>query len=430
MLEDGIRRWNPWWADSGSAAALSGVDREITSRIMAATGMPHVKDVIGVRRSGKTTAMYQVVRLLITGKAEPKDVVFLNFDDPEISASPFEDIQKALARINPEIKFLFVDEVQQKQGWEAWVRVIYDKKAFSQIFVTGSSASLLSRDLGRILTGRHLTFVVFPFSFREVLRFSGWSRFDADFLLYNKNRILHHFSEYVRNGGCPEALGRTDAERKIILTNAYVDILARDICARYGVSLGGVEKVSYHLLSNVAKEFSYRSVSRATGLNFATVEKYVDFLRESFLLLTLDFFSYKTKVRFRQNRKAYCIDTGLRNAVSFAFSEDIGRLAENAVLVELKRRGKEVYYWKDKSGREIDFLVREDLKVKELVQVCWDVGKSSTKKREVEGLLAGCSEFKLTAGIVLTEDAEGEEKIGGITVKYVPLWKWLLGIVP
>src|SRR3989338_2857147 len=275
MLEEGVRGWNPWWADAGSVAALTGVDREIVKGILAAVSLPHVKDIIGVRRSGKTTAMYQVVKLLISGGVAPKDIVFLNFDDPEINASSFEDIQKALAKLNPDIKYLFIDEVQQKQGWERWIRVIYDTKVFNQVFVSGSSASLLSVDLGRVLTGRHLTFTVFPFSFREVLRFSGLSRFDSNFLLYNQNRLLHHFSEYVKNGGLPEALGRTDAERKIVLTNVYTDILARDICARFGVSSGGVEKVSYHLLSNVANEFSYRSVSRATGLNFATVEKYV-----------------------------------------------------------------------------------------------------------------------------------------------------------
>ena len=428
MLEEGVRGWNPWWADAGSVAALSGVDREIVKGILAAVSLPHVKDIIGVRRSGKTTAMYQVVKLLISGGVAPKDIVFLNFDDPEINASSFEDIQKALAKLNPDIKYLFIDEVQQKQGWERWIRVIYDTKVFNQVFVSGSSASLLSVDLGRVLTGRHLTFTVFPFSFREVLRFSGLSRFDSNFLLYNQNRLLHHFSEYVKNGGLPEALGRTDAERKIVLTNVYTDILARDICARFGVSSGGVEKVSYHLLSNVANEFSYRSVSRATGLNFATVEKYVGFLRESFLLLTLDFFSYKTKVQFQQNKKAYCIDTGLRNAVSFAFSEDLGRLAENAVLVELRRQGKEVYYWKDKASHEVDFLVREGLKVREMIQVCWNADNPTTKKREIRGLLAGCKEFKLSGGTVLTEDVGGEETIDGITVSYVPLWKWLLGV--
>lgn len=428
MLEDGIRRWNPWWADVGSVAMLSGVAREITPELMAATSLPHVKDVIGVRRSGKTTTMYQVVKSLISEGLRPKDVVFLNFDDPEINASSFENIQKALAKLNLDVKYLFVDEAQQKSGWEAWVRTLYDTKAFSQIFISGSSASLLSKDMGRVLTGRHLTFSVFPFSFREVLRFLGWSKFDADFLAYNRNKLLHHCLEYTRNGGFPETAGKTGAEIKIILTNIYSDILARDICARFGISSEGIEKVSYHLLSNSANEFSYRSVSNATGLNFATVEKYIGFLKESFMLLTLDFFSYKTKVQFRQNKKAYCIDTGLRNAVSFAFSENFGKLAENAVLIELKRRGKDVYYWKDKLGREVDFLVRKGLKVTELIQVCWRMENPNTKKRELKGLLAGCEEFKLGSGIVLTEDEEGEEMINDIKVNYIPLWKWLLTI--
>ncbi len=428
MLEDGIRRWNPWWMERESVIVLSGVGRDILPEILKTVTLSHIKDIIGVRRAGKTTTMYQIVESLLNGGIKPKDVVFLNFDDSEINASSFEDILKSVGKINPDAAYLFVDEIQQKPGWERWVRTLYDTHMFKQIFVSGSSASLLSQDMGRVLTGRHLTFSVFPLSFKEYLKFIGWKKFNIDFLKYHKNKLLYHQEGYIKNGGFPETIGKTDSERKIILTNIYNDILSRDISARFGASYDIVKKISYHLLSNVANEFSYRSIANATGLSVETVEKYLGFLKESFVLLIADFFSYKTKVQFKQNKKVYCIDTGLRNTVSFRFSEDLGRLAENTVFIELKRRGKDVYYWKNKTGREVDILVKDGMKVHELIQVCWNFEDPKTKKRELKGLLSGCEEFKLKKGVLITEDIEKEETIDGIKIKYVPLWKWLLQI--
>jgi len=426
MLEDGIRRWNPWWAEKENINVLCGIRRDILPEILKIIKLPHIKDIIGVRRSGKTTILYQLIKSFLDEKIKPKDIVFLNFDDSEIDASSFEEILTSIGKINPEIKYLFIDEVQQKNDWERWIRTLYDTKKFKQIFVSGSSASLLSQDIGRVLTGRHITFSIFPFSFKEYLKFFEWKNFNIDFLKYNKNKLLHYQEDYIKNGGFPETIGKTDSERKIILTNIYNDVLSRDISSRFGASYDIIKNLSYHLLSNMSNEFSYRSAANSTGLSVETIEKYLDFLKESFMILTIDAFSYKTKVKFKQNKKIYCIDTGLRNAVSFKFSEDLGRTVENVVFIELKRRNKEVYYWKDKTGKEVDFIIKEGLKIKELIQVCWDVNNKKTKEREVKSLLEAMNEFKLKQGIVITEDYENEKKINGKTIIFIPLWKWLL----
>lgn len=428
MLEDSIRRWNPWWAEKDSVIKLSGIKRELFPNILKCLNLRHIKDLIGVRRSGKTTIMYQIIKSLLNKGTNPKDIIFLNFDDPALNEATFDDIAKSIEKISPNAKYMFVDEVQQKSGWEKWIRALYDAGKFNQIFVSGSSASLLSQDIGRVLTGRHLTFVVFPFSFKEVLKFNGWEKFDMDSLEYNKNKLLHYQEEYIKNGGFPETLGKEDSERKIILTNSYNDMLSRDISARFGADYNIIQKISYNLLSNISKEFSYRSIANSAGISVETAEKYLSFLKESFLILTLDFFSYKTKIQFKQNKKSYCIDTGLRNAVSFRFSEDIGKLTENVVFIELKRRGKEAYYWKDKSGKEVDFLVKDGLKVKELIQICWNIEDINTKKREIKGLLAACKDFKLKNGLIITEDKEGEEIMDGNRITYMPLWKWILDL--
>ena len=232
-------------------------------------------------------------------------------------------------------------------------------------------------------------------------------------------------TSYLEGGGFPELVGKNEFERKMILTNYYNDILARDIASRFNASYDIARKISYHLLSNNTQEFSYRSIANAVDVSVETVEKYLEFLKESFMILTLDVFSYKTKVSFKQNKKVYCIDTGLRNAVSFRFSEDIGHLAENLVFIELKRRGKEIFYWKD-NKHEIDFVIKEGLQPSELIQVCWDITNEKTKKREIEGLLEAMDTFKLKQGLILTEDHSETKTFEKKKIYFVPIWKWLL----
>ena len=425
MLENTLRKWNPWWADYKQLENLKGVERIITEEIFETLSLPPIKDLIGIRRSGKTTVLYQIIELLIKNEINPKNIVFLNFDDQEIQMTSFEDLLKEVEKINPDISYIFLDEIQQKRNWEPWLRTLYDTKKYKQIFISGSSASLLTREVGRVLSGRHLTFEIFPFSFKEYLKYKGWENFSDDYLAYNKNKLLHYMKIYLESGGFPEVIDKNEYQQKIILTNLYNDIIARDIAARYNASFEIAHKISYHLLSNNSKEFSYRSVARATEYSVETVEKYIEYLKESFVLFTLDVFSYKTKVQFKRNKKIYSIDTGLRNAVSFKISKDIGRLVENVVFTELKRRKNEFYYWK--TGKvEVDFVIKDGNKPAVCIQVCWDVTNEKTKKREIEGLVKGLEHFKLDRGILITEDLTHEEVIGKKRIIFVPLWKWLI----
>lgn len=427
MLEDSIRKWNPWWAELKELNNLIGEKRSIIENIKETLSITHIKDIIGIRRSGKTTILYQIINLQIKKKIDPKNIVFLNFDDPDIQLTTFDDLIKAIEKINPDISHIFLDEIQQKKNWERWLRTLYDTKKYKQIFISGSSASLLTQDVGRVLSGRHVTFVIFPFSFKEYLKFIGWKDFSDDYLEYNKNKLLHYMKLYIEGGGFPEIINKNEYQRKIILTNVYNDILARDIASRYNASFEIAHKISYHLLSNNGKEFSFRSIANATNLSVETVEKYIEYLKESFILFTLNVFSYKTKVQFKQNKKIYSIDTGLRNTVSFKISEDIGRLAENIVFTELRRRNKEFYYWKNDKA-EIDFVIKEKLKPTTCIQVCWNIDDENTKKREIESLVIGLETFKLNQGIIITEDTNDKEIVEEKQIIFIPLWKWLLSI--
>ncbi|KXB02464.1 hypothetical protein AKJ44_00295 [candidate division MSBL1 archaeon SCGC-AAA261F17] len=405
--------------------SLTGVERDIRTDIRRAMDLRHIKDVIGVRRAGKTTTLYQIIAALIEDGADPREIALLNLDDPELSKTGFKNLVKTLEKMHPSTKYLFLDEVQQKEEWERWIRTWYDTQRFEQIFVSGSSASLISRDVGRVLSGRHTTFTIFPFSFREFLKFHEWKSFEGEYLYHNRNELLHYQERYLEEGGFPETLGKTDAQKELILTNIYNDILSRDIAARFNASYDISKRISYHLLSNVSNEFSYNRVAQATDVSADTADKYINYLLEAFLILELDFFSYKTREQFKRNKKAYAIDTGLRNAVSFKFMEDKSSLMENVILLELLRRGYNPFYWKDKQGMEVDFLVRGKEETLGLVQSCWDPS-GETREREVESLTTALDAFKMKEGCILTEDYEEEEQVEEKKIHFIPLWKWLL----
>lgn len=427
-IEDALRKWNPWWGEKGVDESIRGIHRIKTSEVIDVLNLRHIKDIIGVRRSGKTTLLYQVIDELINKGIDPEKIVFINFDDPTLNIANLDDTLKTIYKINPDIEYLFLDEASEKRGWERWVRTIYDLKKFKQIFVTGSSATLLSKEVGKVLTGRHISFVLFPFSFKEFLIAHDWKKFDRNYLLAEREKILHFLFKYLKSGGFPETLKKDESESKRILTNVYNDIIARDIVSRYDVDAEKVNRLAYYLLTSFTSEYSYSKVARNVGIDWETAERYVEFLKDAFLVFSLDMFSFKVRTQFKRNKKIYCVDTGLRNAVSFRFLETLGRLAENVVFIELKRRGKDVYYWKSKGGKEIDFVVKKGLNVCQLIQVCWNIEKERTKKREIESLLKGMEKFKLKEGVIITEDKEGEEVIDGKKIKYIPLWYWLLDV--
>ena len=406
--------------------SLTGIRRDITEDIIKSLATPHIKDIIGVRRCGKTTILYQVAEHLTSHGVQAKDIIFLNFDDPSINAASFEDLQKEIFKINPDTSHIFLDEIQQKTGWERWVRTLYDTKKFQRIFISGSSASLLSHDMGRVLTGRHITFAASPFSFREYLKKRGWEDFTPESLAYNKDKLLHYLGAYLEAGGFPETIGLDDFGRKKVLTMLYNDILARDISSRYGATFEITDKICRFLLTNPGAQYSSNSVAKATGAAVETAEKYIGYLKESLLIHDLPIFSFKLKTQFKQNKKTYPVDTGIRNAVCLRFSNDTGRLAETVVFLEIKRRNDEVFYWKSNDGYEVDFVVKSGQKITELIQVSWDVNDEAVQMREERALWYAMEEFEVDSGIVLTEDYEISIEKNGKVIEYVPMWKWLL----
>lgn len=416
MLEDSIREWNPWWAERAVPESLLGEKRELLEALHQSLKVKHVKDIIGVRRAGKTTLMYQLIQRLIDEGVNPRRIVFLNFDDPEIGMTPFPNLLEAIYRITPSVDYLFLDEVQQREGWERWVRTQYDTSRFRQIIVSGSSASLLSRDVSRVLTGRHITFSLKPFSFKEYLRYAGWRDFSEDRILGRRGELLYHLRNYLEVGGFPEVMGKDEHSRKSILVNLFRDIVERDVAARHGVDAEVAERIAFYLVSNISKEYSLRRVAAAAGVSVETAERHISHLIDSFLFYRLRLFSYSVRQQFRENRKIYCVDTGLVNAVAFRVGRELGRALENAVFLKLVDDGRDVYYWKDRKG-EVDFVLSRGSTVEGLIQVCVEL-----KDREISSLRRAMEIYGVKRGVIVTENVAGEEE----SVEIVPAWRFLL----
>jgi len=412
FMKESIQRWNIWWENPKEIEKFIGTQRATLPQMLSELKIPHIKDIIGVRRCGKTVLMYQIISELTRRDTNPKNILYLNFDDPELT--DLEETIKTSLHINPDISHVFLDEIQNVKEWERIIRVYYDRKKFKQIFVSGSSASLISRDVGRTLTGRHVTKILTPFSFEEYLLQHKIEK-TAD--ISNREKVIHFLEVYLKNGGFPEAIDTDRLTSKTILVDLYNDILSRDIVSRFDADLDIVKKIGYYLMTNISVLFSYNSIARALNLHYDTVKKYVPYFEEVFLFFVVPFFSCKIKTTVKKDMKCYSIDTGLRNAISFKFSEDLGKLAENLVLIELKRRCKDVYFWKGK--REVDFIIREgsDLTAMNVTYT------NEMSKREKEGLLEFRGIYKNAKLVIITKELEQTDKD---KIEYIPLWKWLL----
>jgi len=388
----------------------------------------------GIRRSGKSTLLKLLISELQKNLSK-KQILLVNFEDPRfyphLNLELLENIFEAYRTfVNPKDKcFILLDEVHYIQAWEKWVRKYRDLYPDDvKIVVTGSSSKLLDTEYSTSLTGRTLPITVFPLTFSEYLKFHNIEIKDKLSIVSKKREIVALFKGYVENGGFPEILM---TKQKNLLQKYFDDIIYKDIIDRHKIrDTSTVKRIAHFLLTNVSKEYTYNSIRKMFGVSLDLIRQYIEYIEASYLTFSVSMFSYSLKEQSINPRKVYCIDTGLRNVVGFKFSEDIGRLYENLVFVELKKRLSEslseIYYWKGKQKKEVDFLIKEELKTKEAIQVCWNVDDKKTKEREIEGLLEAMKEFKLKQGTIITEDYEDEKVVDKKKIRFIPLWKWLL----
>ncbi len=375
--------------------------------------------ITGHRRCGKSTLLFQVM-----DKYFPENFYYLNFADERLNdfgVNDFQALHEIFIKKFGERKVFFFDEVQGKKGWDKFVNRLYENGY--KFFITGSNSELLSREISTFLTGRHLDLALFPFSFREFLGFKKIKPVVES--THDKAIVLRELDAFVEKGGFPEVLvfGNT-----VVLEKIYEDVINKDILVRAQIKDDKTFKdLALFLISNCGRDFNYNSLKKQFGLGSSnTAKSFVNRLTDSFLLIELLQFSYSLKKQNQLPKKIYCIDSGMVNKMAFSFSGDWGRLFENVVFIELLRRGKKVFYWKDSVQREVDFLVLEKNRPVLAIQVCFDVSEEKTNKREQAGLLSAMKAFGLDSGAIITRDTEKTETIENKKIIYVPLWKWLL----
>lgn len=383
--------------------------------------------VTGVRRAGKSTILKQYIASKIKKGEERKNFLYVNLEEPkfrsELSLDFLQAIYEAyLEMLDPSPKpFLFFDEVQLIPGWETFVRGLHEKNK-ANIFVSGSSAKLLSKEFATVLTGRHVDLKVYPLTFQEFLEFKKIILNDKLDAISQKSKIKQLLKEYLEYGGFPLVVLKE--EKREILTSYFEDILSKDVAERHRIKkVGKLRGLAQFYLTNVSSLASFRKIKEFLGLSLDSVERFSFYLEEAYLLFLKNKFAYSLKEQEINPRKIYCIDNGLKNLVSFRFSENLGSSCENAVFLKLLVQGKEIFYWKGK--RECDFLIKQGNKVIHAIQVCYDINKEN-EEREISGLLETLNEFKLKEGIIITGDLEGIREINRKEVIFIPLWKWLL----
>ncbi len=373
--------------------------------------------ITGIRRCGKSTILKQIM-------AQQESFCYVNFENErflEFQAQDFELLHEVLMEVYGPTQLYFFDEIQNIDKFESFVRRLHDQG--KKMFITGSNASLLSPELGTKLTGRYKQVDLFPFSFREFLLFHKIKPEKEWFYITEKKvQLQQWFTEFLSRGGFPEYLINKDDS---YLQTIYENIIYRDIVARYAIKKQKILKELVNLLlSNISSPFTYNSLKESLGLaNSITVKEYLSYLGNSYLLFEVPRFDFSVRKQLAAPKKIYSIDQGMYRLAGLHFLENKGPLLENTIFIELKRRGKEIYYYSQK--RECDFIIKAGAKITEAIQVCFSLNQAN-HEREMGGLLEALTLFKLSSGTIITMEQEEELLRENKTIRIIPAWKWLL----
>lgn len=436
------------------------MDREIIKQIIKESQETHFPKIIpreikiplssqkiititGPRRSGKTYLLLLLMQKLVSKGVPVEKFLYINFDDPRLlpcNAKDLEIILESYYELYPELKdktnFVFFDEIQNVTDWEIGVRRIYDTRKFN-IFLTGSSSKLLSKEIATHLRGRAINFEILPFSFTEFLSAKGVKLDKHSIYSSERFSIKKYLEEYLKTGGFPEVVLEKNPDLKIRILKEYLETMFfRDLIERYNVKNQKlIRELVRYLTTNTASLFSlnafYRWIRQTYPVTKRTLINYVSFLEDIGLFFLVRKYSYSLKEQIQTPRKCYIIDNGFRTVYGFKFNEDKGKILENTVFLNLlHRRTKnpliEIFYWQDYRKREVDFVIAKERKIETLIQVCANVDDFKTKEREVSSLLKISSELKCKNLLVITLEYESEEKYGTKTVIFKPLWRWLI----
>jgi len=422
-----LNEWNFWNKDLPNTLKRKSYENEIEKKYKT----QEVIFLKGVRRSGKSTILINHIKNLVSFGVKKEEILFVNLEDPRFATfldlSLLEKIKEAyIYYLKPQNKpHIFLDEIQNIEGFEKWLNKEYELKS-SFLYATGSNSKLLSKEIGSVLSGRYLDVLVYPLSFREFLQFKGLNIKNEFEYISNRLEIERYFEEFMEFGGFPKVVLLEDEELKKAELKSYFDsILLRDIVARYKLdNFLKLEQLSVFLLSNISNLVSNNKLKNILNISYETIEKYLEYLQNAFLIYTVKKFDWSLKKQIVNLKKVYSIDTGLSKRVSFEVGRKKGDLLENIVFLELKRRFENIYYYKTKDNYEVDFLIKENEKITHLIQVSLTLNDEKTLKREIRALQKAKEELKTDAKLILlTLD---NPQIENNDVEIINVIKWLL----
>lgn len=372
-----------------------------------------IKLITGPRRTGKSTEALLMLK--------NQNFAYLNFDDGKLLNNWDDDlVWQTLAEVYPAFDFLLLDEVQNLDGWDLWVSKLYRQGV--NMVITGSNAKLLSSEMATLLTGRYIQLQMLPFSLTE---FFAWNKKDITSPDLDHRALIN---DYLHHGGYPETVAARSLTQSYLAT-LFDAIVWKDIAKRHNVrNVNDLNTLALYLLSNFCNPFSATELTAELGFaSVATTKKFMGFLHEPYLFYYLPRYNHKLKLMAKAPQKVYVVDNGFVEAKAFSVSENLGRLLENQVFIELLRRGydteKSLFYYRSRNDRETDFVVRQGNRVEKLLQVCYDLSSPKTLKREVDSLIECADELHCTDLTIVTLNEETTIEKDDYTIHVVPVEK-------
>jgi len=360
--------------------------RDVFSELVKKLELKHIQVLQGIRRSGKST-LFKLLINHLSKEVDPQEILYINLDDPffipysDDATKLYEVIQTAQKLTQKAVKYLFLDEIQAINGWERYVKSVYDSGVFKKIFITGSNSSLLNGDLATLLSGRYISQKIYPLTLKELLGINKISSYLE--LSSNIPKVLNIVDTMLEYGSFVEIYETPMEFRREILSSYYDTILLKDCVSNNAVrDVKGFKELSFFILSNITSLFSYSSLAKAVQLNDKSVKEYLSYLEDSYLCDELKHFSYSLKEQNNSKKKIYCSDNGFLS-LSYSFSSNSGKLLENLVYTELMKYGYEIYFYN--KNFECDFIAKKEGKIIAL-QVCYELNLQN-EKREVGGLV-------------------------------------------
>jgi len=423
--------WNYWFKKLPVTYERIDYEKEIARKSTSG----EVIVIKGVRRSGKSTLLINEIKRLSREGVNLKNILFVNFEDQRFrlfkEETLLEEIKSVyLEYIQPEGDIvIMLDEVQNVKNWEQWVLKEYELSSNS-LYVTGSNSHLLGAEFGSALGGRYLDIEVFPLSFREYLAFNKLEVKSKAERIHHQIKIKQLFNDYIKFGGFPKTVMLEDEELKRETLKSYYDsILLKDIVARYQLKNYQVlNELSLFLLSNNGTINAYNKLKNNFSSSFDTIRDYMEYLLNSYMILSINKFDYSYKKQVANPKKIYAIDTGFANAVSFNISQKLGANLENIVFLELRRRHKEIFYYKTQNGYEVDFLLRKEGRI-ELIQVTLTLENEDTYKRELRVFAHAKKELRGELECkVITLDKSEQVVYDGVEIEFINIFDFLLSV--